>query len=292
MNFGALPLTDETQKKLAGFYKTSRLPHALLLEGAAASQREELADLLAKAAVCEGSREEEPFPCGVCRGCVKAQVHSHPDISHLGGQRGPSLRVDEIRRLRRDAFIKPNEAKYKAYILLEAQEMTAQAQNALLKLLEEPPPGVVFLLTAPSASLLLPTICSRLQGIRLEETAEEWSAELSELVSGIAEAICLPGEAELLYRTADFIRNKEKLEKALRLFALLFRDSCVFRAGGSVCLSGLEEAARDLAGRLTRGQLIRLMEVVKKAQKEQEGNANNALLVTCFCARLRSAAGF
>lgn len=289
MEFGSLPLAEETKKKLAGFFETGQLPHALLLEGGSAADRKELTELLSAGAVCR--REGAGFPCGVCPGCVKARARSHPDISVSGGGEGPALRVDEIRRIRRDASVKPNEAERKAYVLLEAQDMTEQAQNALLKILEEPPAGVVFMLTLPSASLLLPTVRSRVQLFRLEERAEEAEEEIRELASRMAEAVTLPGESALLYAAAPLIRDKEKLRKVLSLLVLLFRDGCVLRAGGAVCLSGLPENARELSEKLTRGRLLRLLETAEKAGKELEGNANAALMVTCLCARMRAAAG-
>lgn len=289
MEFGTLPLAVETKRKLAGFFETGQLPHALLLEGGTAAARQQLAEILSAGAVCR--REGDAFPCGVCPGCIKAKAGSHPDISVSGGGAGPALRVNEIRRIRRDASVKPNEAEHKVYLLLEAQDMTEQAQNALLKILEEPPSGVIFLLTVPSASLLLPTIRSRVQLFRLEEEAEEVEEEILDLTATMAGAVTLPGESALLYAAAPLIRDKEKLRKVLNLLVLLFRDGCVLRAGGSVCLSGLPECARELSQKLTRERLLRLLEAAKKAQKELEGNANAALMVTCLCARMRSAAG-
>ena len=94
-----------------------------------------------------------------------------------------------------------------------------------------------------------------------------------------------------MYGAAPLIGNKEALEKVLELLGLLFRDACVLRGGGTVCLSGMEEPARQLSRQLTRAGLIRLEEAAEKAKRELEANANAGLLVTTLCARLRSAAG-
>lgn len=289
MEFGGLPLAQEAKNTLAGAFDSGRFPHAVFLEGGTKSARKDLACLLASAAVCR--REGEKFPCGVCSGCIKVRAGSHPDISVSGGGEGPALRVDEIRRIRQDASVKPNEAEHKVYLLLETQDMTDQAQNAILKILEEPPPGVLFVLTAPSVSQLLPTIRSRIQLFRMEEKTEEPEEEILHLAAQMAKAVCLPGESALLYAAAPLIRDKEKLRKTLSLLLLLFRDGCTLRAGGNVCLSGLPEEAGELSGKLTRSRLLRLLETVEKAQKELEGNANGALMVTCLCARMREAAG-
>ena len=87
MEFGTLPLAVETKRKLAGFFETGQLPHALLLEGGTAAVRQQLAEILSAGAVCR--REGDAFPCGVCPGCIKAKAGSHPDISVSGGGAGP-----------------------------------------------------------------------------------------------------------------------------------------------------------------------------------------------------------
>ena len=292
MNFGSLSLNMENQRELAGFFESGRLPHALLLEGASPELRVSLGMLLAQAALCDSfGKAGESLPCGTCGACRKVQAGGHPDLYVAGGEKGPALRVDEIRKIRGEAFIRPNEAQRKVYVLLEAQDMTAQAQNALLKILEEPPSGVFFLLTAPSGSQLLDTVCSRVQSIRLPQQAPSFTSFCEETARKMVEALCLPGEAELLYGAAPLIGNKEALEKVLELLGLLFRDACVLRGGGTVCLSGMEAPARQLSRQLTRAGLIRLEEAAEKAKRELEANANAGLLVTTLCARLRSAAG-
>ena len=94
----------------------------------------------------------------------------------------------------------------------------------------------------------------------------------------------------LLELTAPLIKDKERFCRVLQQLALLFRDACVLRAGGTSCLSHQPEDAEALAHALTRGQLMRLLEYVQGAQKAQNQNANAALLVTTFCARIRTAA--
>lgn len=87
--------------------------------------------------------------------------------------------------------------------------------------------------------------------------------------------------------TAPLIKDKERFRRILKQLVLLFRDACVLRAGGASCLSHQPEAAGELAHTLTRDQLMRLLEYAQSAQKAQDQNANAALLVTTFCARMR-----
>ena len=94
----------------------------------------------------------------------------HPDIAVYGGKGGSrSFHVEEVRQIRDSAAVMPNEAQAKVYILDGADHMTEQAQNALLKVLEEPPSYVIFLLTCGAASSLLPTVRSRAQIFRVQK---------------------------------------------------------------------------------------------------------------------------
>ena len=288
MQFGSLVEKEELKSRLSIAFGGDRFPNAAVLEGGTADGRRELALFLARAALCSGEGER---PCGVCPNCVKALAGSHPDLRVEGGSGAARLfHVDVVRSVRDDAFIRPNEAARKVFVLLEAQAMSEQAQNALLKVLEEPPPAVLFLLTVPSASMLLPTVRSRSQLFRLDG-AEPCAAD-PELLSRIAAALCAPGEAELLFLTAPLIRDKESLAATLEGLILLFRDACTLRAGASAgCLSGLPDDAAALSRALTRDSLFRLLTLTREAAAAQKRNANAALLVTSLCARLRAAAG-
>ena len=111
------------------------LSHAYILSGPAGSGKRTLAGLLAAALVCTGGGER---PCLSCPGCRKALAGIHPDIVRAGDD-GKDISVAQVRQLRADAYIRPNEADRKIYILENAQTMNPSAQNAMLKLLEEGP---------------------------------------------------------------------------------------------------------------------------------------------------------
>lgn len=145
-------------KALLGAQGAGRgLSHAYIISGPPGSGRRTLAALLARALVCGG--EEGAAPCGRCPHCRKAEAGIHPDIICLGQER--DIRVDEVRALRRDACVRPNEARRKVYLLFGADRMNPSAQNALLKLLEEGPAYAAFLLLAEQAGGLLQTVRSR-----------------------------------------------------------------------------------------------------------------------------------
>lgn len=160
--------------------------HAYLFVGPAHVGKETMAHVFARALVCEQRAEA---PCGICRGCRLAAKKHHPDIQHIDfeAQRqileeknvSTNYKVDLIRRLQADLALRPIEADWKVIVLTEADRMTRQAANAFLKTLEEPPRFVVLLLTTHDAELLLPTIQSRCQHIRLRPVpAEEIAAAL------------------------------------------------------------------------------------------------------------------
>lgn len=287
MNFEGISCSEGVKQSLSRAFAESRLPHAMILEGPAGSGKAELARWIAKAAVCTGEGER---PCGCCSGCMKAAAGAHPDITIAGGGTAArSFHVDTVRQIRSDAYIKPNEAPLRVFLLEGAEAMSEQAQNALLKVFEEPPERVMFILTVTSAVKLLPTVRSRAQIFTLEGEEQPSDTDLA-LTAAISQAIPASGEVMLLELTAPLIKDKERFRRVLQQLALLFRDACVLRAGGTSCLSHQPEDAEALAHALTRGQLMRLLEYVQGAQKAQNQNANAALLVTTFCARIRTAA--
>ena len=135
-----------------------RIPHAILLEGDKGTGRHTLMRFLSRAAVCDG----ENSPCGECRGCHLAEIGTHPDITVIAPEYGKkNITVAQIRALRTEAYVKPHMAVRRVFVIDKADTMNEQAQNALLKVLEEPPADIIFILLAESAAALLDTIISR-----------------------------------------------------------------------------------------------------------------------------------
>ena len=137
---------------------SGRVPHAFLIEGEVENQGVELALRLARGCVCEG----EVKPCDKCKQCLTAINYSNPDISVISAEDGKkNISIAQIRTMRSEAFIKPHSAVRRVFIIKQAELMNEAAQNALLKVLEEPPKNVVFILLASSRTLLLETVISR-----------------------------------------------------------------------------------------------------------------------------------
>lgn len=145
-----------------------RLSHAYIVSSTSQEKGYAVAMQLASMAVCSGTGRR---PCGTCRDCRKAEKNIHPDIVTITrpvddkGKQKKFISVDQIRDLKVDALVSPNEAERKVYIIREAEKMNTEAQNAALKLLEEPPKGVIIILCAENAKSLLVTVRSRCKEI-------------------------------------------------------------------------------------------------------------------------------
>lgn len=136
-----------------------KVSHAYIIHGELGAGKEFIANIFAMTLQCE---EGETEPCGLCRSCKQAESHNHPDIIRVTHEKPNSIGVEDIRsQVNNDIMIKPYYGPRKIYLINEAQKMTPQAQNALLKTLEEPPAyGIIILLTT-NVDALLPTIVSR-----------------------------------------------------------------------------------------------------------------------------------
>ena len=151
---------ETTVDYLAHGIRFGRVAHAYLLAGPASIGRYTLARTYAQALNCQS----ETPPCGVCRTCRLIGEDAHPDVRTT--QLLPDKReisIDQIRALQHEATLKPYEAVWKAYIVRDAENLSEEAANCLLKTLEEPPPQVTLILVAPTAEAMLPTIVSRCQ---------------------------------------------------------------------------------------------------------------------------------
>ena len=135
-----------------------KVSHAYILNGERGSGKKMLANLFASTLQCE---KGGPDPCNECHSCKQAESGNHPDIIHVTHEKPNTISVEDVRtQVNNDIMIKPYQGPYKIYIISEADLMTPQAQNALLKTIEEPPEYAVIFLLTDNAQMLLPTITS------------------------------------------------------------------------------------------------------------------------------------
>ncbi len=160
--------------RLGRAVESGTLSHALLLVGPKGSGKSTLATEIVRALNCEKKADDgAPLPCGVCRSCRRIKDGNFTDIMRISRGERATIGVDEVRLLKEDAYLSATESSYKAYIIEEADTMTPNAQNALLKILEEPPKNVIIILLAGSKDRILTTVNSRAQTVTLERFKEE-----------------------------------------------------------------------------------------------------------------------
>lgn len=299
------------QETLAAFVNGGRFPHALLLEGPEGSGRRTFAREIAAALFCRGEHK----PCGSCNQCRKVLEQNHPDVEYYGGDGSRrSFHIDTIRQLRQNAWLLPGEAPCRVCVLCGAENMTDQAQNALLKILEEPPEHTVFILTAENRAMLLPTILSRVQTIRLEPLAPaeilpvlrercpdqpgeklEWAAETADtigqalalladeslqkhaqLAQRMLELLCNGSEYDLLTAVEPVSRKREDLlEVCTQLRQLLTAE--------------LTRAASGGESRFSTRRITRMLEALDDLLPRVQQNGNTLLLSTLLALRLSQA---
>lgn len=174
MEFSGLLGNEELKKRLSSSFRAGKQSHCYLLCGPEGSGKKTLAAILAQTLQCEAA---EPA-CGHCNICRKIGMGIHPDVITIDDPDKKTVPVELVRQLQADAFVHPNEGKRKIYIIPRAQDLSDSAQNALLKLIEEPPAYAVFLLLTTSREKLLPTVRSRSVELRLEpvswQQAQPW----------------------------------------------------------------------------------------------------------------------
>ena len=226
-----------------------KVAHAYLLTGPSQIGRGTLARWLAQALLCEEVRP----PCGVCPACRRVAAEVHPDLHRLhldlqeGGRR--TLGIEAVREMRQGIAERPFYGRRKVYLIEDAECMTIEAENALLKTLEEPPPFVVLLLVALSDHLLLPTIVSRCQVLSLrplsrqevrQALVEHWGAseEQAGLLAALSQgrlgwAVQALNDPQVLQKRQEYLAALHRLLSAglLERFAFAEAQERLWRHG-------------------------------------------------------------
>lgn len=215
-----LPVSDGVRRRLEA--SLTHLSHAYIISGPSRQLNETLAERLAAAYVCtcQGDR-----PCGVCSCCRKVQGGIHPDIFKLMAQEGKhNISVAQVRAMRADAYIRPNEAERKVFIINGA-ELVGQdaAQNALLKVLEDGPGYAAFIFITQQPQQLLTTIRSRCEILSLAAQKEAADGELLSMAREAA-ALLLDGEELALAEYMTAIERKKWTRETMRDFLSALED--------------------------------------------------------------------
>ena len=212
-------------KYISSAVQADAVSHAYILNGERGSGKRLLANLFAMSLQCQ-NRAEDGEACGNCQSCKQAQSGNQPDIIKVTHEKPNTISVDDIRtQINNDIVIKPYSSKYKIYIIPEADLMSAQAQNALLKTIEEPPEYAVIMLLTENAEALLPTIRSRCVMMKLrnikDQLVKKYLMEQMEIPDYKAD-VCVAfaqgnmGKAIMLATSEYFNEIKEEVVHLLR----------------------------------------------------------------------------
>lgn len=162
---------EQIKEHLQNAIMTKKISHAYIINGEKSSGKEFIAKVFAMTLQCEQGGEN---PCQECHSCKQALSDNQPDIIKVMHEKPNTISVDDIRaQVNNDVAIKPYSSPYKVYIINEAEKMTTQAQNAILKTLEEPPAYAVIILLTTNVNALLPTILSRCVVLNMKPVPDE-----------------------------------------------------------------------------------------------------------------------
>ncbi|HKM35463.1 MAG TPA: DNA polymerase III subunit delta' [Lachnospiraceae bacterium] len=214
---------DQIKEHLQSAIRTGKISHAYIMNGERFSGKEYIARVFAMSLQCE---KEDVEPCQVCRSCKQAMSDNQPDIIRVTHEKPGSIGVDDIRtQINGDVAIKPYSSPYKIYIINEAEKMTVQAQNALLKTLEEPPAYTVILLLTTNMNSMLQTILSRCVVLNMKPVSDELVRRLlmeQMQVPDYKAEVCVAfargnvGKAKLLASSEEFEKLKEEALSLLK----------------------------------------------------------------------------
>lgn len=277
-----LKIQPDNENIIRELCSSGRIPHTVIIEGSDRDERDSAALLLASGAVC---RENER-PCLCCTACHKVMENHHPDVFLPEPSKDLKSGILSLKDLR-DSYlsqmsVKPNEAGCKVYVFRDADKLLREdAQNALLKTIEEPPQDLLFIFTAESAKSMLLTVRSRARIITLkhsENTDEESERIAEEIIDGIVSNY----EYDLL-RTLSSLTDKEKLSGALTAFAEKLRQTLGFYSG----VNTQDTAVKRMSRKLDRTRVIALVGITNEAVRKLKTNVNLQLLTTWLSSQYR-----
>ncbi|HEX3028308.1 MAG TPA: DNA polymerase III subunit, partial [Clostridia bacterium] len=271
MNFKGIIGQKEIISSLKSSIESDRIGHAYMFIGPRGIGKKSVAREFAQMLLCQGGGKDNN--CG-CPSCSMLEIGSNPDFFMIGQSADANISIEEIRKLQSDIIIKPMYSKRKVYLIADSDRMTVQAQNCLLKILEEPPHYAVLLLTTYNANALLETIRSRTQkcnfkkntydeisgllqsrfgsnlgnidfiasfsdgviGNALELAESEEFGQLRDNAMGIVFRLAQSG-LEGVFDIYDYFEaNKNSIDNILDIMLLVYRDMLVSRTSGNEIL--------------------------------------------------------
>lgn len=293
LDFLELGISASAAQQLTYAVNYNRFPHAAIIEGGTAETRLSTAKHIAAALMC---RDEADKPCLACAHCHKVLSGNHPDVEYYseknnkGSRKTEAFVVDTVRDIVRSVGILPNESDCKIYILENTQLMNIQAQNAFLKILEEPPKYAYFMLLCSKRSNFLDTILSRARLYTVGECVEDEEKRTQEAVEAamqVMKAVTASNDYEIIKAAAVFEKDKNLFEAALGVMNEIAVEA--MKAGVRASTSEeFEGLPAFLASRLTQERLVKITQSLAVIASSYKSNANYNLLLTRLCSLLRA----
>ena len=317
-----MEFNTKQKSAFAATVASGRLAHAYIIEGAFGIGKLTFAKHAAKTLLCTGDKK----PCGKCASCIKSDGGINPDIHVYGCDDGATFKIATVRELIKQTHFLPNENEKSVFILNEAHKMTVQAQNALLKVFEEPPKHAVFFILTEKRQALLPTVLSRGQLISLAAaTVSDVEAFLKqkfpkksedELRNAARLSGGSPGEALRLMeksnsadreRTLNFLetlfdknlreRNFKLISQALAMkakretvlkFFTLFQVAMRDIATEADPLFLTDEQVKKYKNVCSADDAVQCFEAAVKCSADAENNSNLTATLTQFCTEIQN----
>jgi len=313
-------LCEQVEAMLLKSMAEGRLSHAYVFSGPPGSGKLRTALALAQALLCKErtSPEAGGRACGHCAECRKVEHGNHPDLIRIAAE-GASIKIDQIRDLQRSFAYRAESDRPRMYMIEEAEKMTIQAANSLLKFLEEPGAGIIAILLTDLPSALLPTIASRVQRITFAPTPpaviaqelmregvpehlarpasqlaagldaarqyaqSDWFAETRNVVIQLAkECLAVPGKPLLTVQQKVFKGElADHIEIILQLFGLLFKDIIHVQARQTTSLNYPDQSdwLKRAAFQCDAGRWVRALESVLEARKQLRAHVHPQLVL-------------
>lgn len=254
-----------------------RLSHAVILTGR--GDLTAAARFVAAAHVCE----ETHRPCLRCRHCRKVLEGIHPDVIDVQDTEHKELTVEAVRALRKDVYIRPNEAARKVYIITDCRQLNPRDQNVLLKVVEEGPPYAAFLFCAESPAALLETIRSRCVLLKYDGEEAALTPEASEVCRAFATGRLLP-VTQVLFPLGQTLK-REALQELLESLWRTAAEALLVQQGKPEPDPSCAQEAQALAGKLTKRQLMGLCAACRQYAAECNQNAGVAHVLAALAVR-------
>lgn len=267
MSVWTIPGNEDAAARIRDASDRGTLSHALLFTGP--GDRAAAACFAAAALEC---RAESGRPCGVCTACRKVREGIHPDVTAVQDSAHKTTAVDIVRAARSDAYVRPNEGARKVYIFPDCAALTEQDQNVLLKIVEEGPPYAAFIFCAEASTPVLSTLRSRCVEMKLHQAKEDTGAAVP--VGESCLTLCRAASEKSPGALTEVLIRLERNKITRGDLQTLLEETC------GVFLMALEEQygrkttaentkiARELAKTLTKMQIMRTMELLRKYRRE------------------------